>query len=269
MKVLKIFLTCLIIHSCNGQENKGITSYPKEKIMSSEQFNITDYKKYQAEQQNLPNGNPSERISEKNGTTITEYSMISSEKGTEYAKEMLPPPPALFYSLMIFHDNGKIKEAVDKVFLGTLDFDYGIHQFYDNKGTLTKTVDYTKQFDNVKIKLDDLLTILANETVKAGTISKPVEEQAKNKWFSDADKVTSDMITKQLNEIFEETKAERGLFEKKFLNPNNRADVQRIKINFDAAKKQWMVVKDFSVLGKINLSIDANSGKILENSFEF
>lgn len=268
MKLLKILLTFLIIHSCNGQENKGVTTYPKEKIMNKEKFDITNFKNYQAEQQNLPYGNPSERITEKNGVTITEYSMVSSDKGREYGREVLPPAPALFYSVQIFHENGNIKEYTDRVFLGTFDFDYGIHQFYDDNGILLKTVDYTKSFEEVKIKVEDLFKILENENLKAGTIDKATEDEVKNKWFPDADKITSEMVMKQLNDIFEETKVERGTFEKKFLNPNNREDVKRIRIDFDNAKKQWIVTKDFSVLGKIKLFVDAGSGKILENSFE-
>lgn len=269
MRNLAVILIFFIINSCNGQDHNSVTTYPKEKTMSSEQFNILDFKKYQAAQQSLPNGNPTERVTDKNATLITEYSMISAAKGTEYTREILPPAPALFYSMMIFYDNGKLKESVDKVFLGTLEFDYGLHSYYNEKGELTKTIDHSKRFDKAKIKLDDLFKILENESLKAGKYSVETEAEMKNKWFSENMTISPEMIINKIAKIFSETAEERGVFEKKFLNPNNRTDVQRLKINFDDQKLQWIVIKDFAVLGKVKLVIDANSGKILENSFQF
>lgn len=269
MKNLAFILIFFIISSCNGQDKNSVTTYHKEKTMSSEQFNITDFKKYQTAQQNLPDGNPTERVINQNGSTITEYSMISAAKGTEYTREILPPVPALFYSIFIFNDDGKLKESVDKVFLGTFEFDYGIHQYYNTNGELEKTVDYSKRFENVKIKVDDLFRILENETLKTGQLSPETEEELKNRWFSANDKVSPEMVVKKINDIFNETLAERGAFEKKFLNPGNRKDIERLKINFNDQQKQWIVIKDFSVLGKIKLVVDANSGKIVENSFTF
>ena|GEM_PF-1500268 len=269
MRNLAFILIFFIITSCDGQDKNSVTTYHKEKTMSSEQFNIADFKKYQIEQQNLPNGNPTEKVTVKNGSKITEYSMISNAKGTEYARETLPPIPALFYSLQIFYENGKLKESVDKVFLGTFEFDFGIHQFYNDEGELKKTEDYNKRFENVKIKVDDLFRILENETLKAGKFSTETEEELKNKWFSANDKVSQEMVVKKINDIFIETAEERGVFEKKFLNPRNRKDVERLKVNFDDQKNQWVVTKDFAVLGKIKIIVDAGSGKILDNSFSF
>lgn len=256
----------ILFQSCNGQENKGIVNYPKEKQMNTEHFNVTSFKNYQNEQEKSDNLILSEKVTINGENTIKEYSLISSENGVEYAKEILPPTPSLFYSLTTYDEKGKIKNSIDEVFIGVLDFEYGIHNFYDKEGYLTKSVDYSSHYNKSNSNLADLLVFLSKENVKIDTVNPEIRLKIASQFFGNKDNFTPDMILEHIKTIFAETKSEKGEFENKILNPYNRQDVERIHINLD--KNIWTVTKDYSSLGSITTIIDAASYKIIEIRYE-
>ncbi len=267
MKLLRFLLIFSIIYSCNGQENNGVVTYPKNKIMNTESFDVNNFKKYQEEQKKLPYGKPYEKITETNGTTITEYSLVSSKNGKEYGKEVLPPQPTLFYSLMVFNEKGKIKKSIDKVFLGILNFEYGEHNIYDENGYLQKTIDYTSKFNENKLKVDELLKLLEQEEIGISHIDASSKKEIATRFFNKNEEFTPQMVLNYIKMIFNETSDERGKFESKILNPYNRQDVERIRIDFDFDKKLWVIEKDFSSLGRIITLIDDNK-QIIDRRFE-
>lgn len=268
MKNLKYLLIIILFHSCNGQESKGTVTYPKSKEMSTEHFNVNGFKNYQTEQEKVSSLNATEKVTIEGNATIKEYSLISSENGIEYARETLPSTPNLFYSLKIFDEKGNIKNSIDKVFFGILAFEYGVHNFYDQKGYLTKQIDYNDQFNSVKVKLEDLLNFLAREEIRIDNIDLQTKEELQSRWFQSNKDFNTQNVLDKIEEIFAETKEERGEFEKKFINAYNRQDIERIYISFDFKKKIWIIKKDFSSLGKIIMHVDATNNKIIESKYE-
>lgn len=265
-KILYTILLSLFI-SCNGQNEKS--NNKKKTNMSNNKFDVSNFENFIANGGDKNSLNPFVFERKKNDTLIKEYAGINTDTGEkEYQRDIVPPAPNLFYAICIFDENGNVKQTIDQVFIGTFHFKYGIHRFYDKEGNLKKTIDYNNQFRDFKIKIIDLLKILSNEKLKVDKISDSTQEELRNKWFDVNEKVTPEMVIKKLQQIFKETKQERGSFEEKFLNPNNRKDVERIGIDFDLAKKHWIIIKDFSVLGRIYLVIDGTSGKIIDNRFE-
>ncbi|WP_277111687.1 hypothetical protein [Chryseobacterium taklimakanense] len=209
-----------------------------------------------------------ERIQDNNGTIIKEYSLTSSKNGTEYARETQPPVPDLFYSLKIFDENGKIKNFTDQVFWGIFEFEFGKHYFYNKDGSLEKTVDFTKQFDDYKVKVDDLLNILTMENIRFENFDDETKQRLSSTWFENNKDITPEMIFNSVKKSFETNEESYGRFEQKILNPYNRTDVQRIHIDFNYQKKTWIVKKDFSSLGVVYLEIDANSKRIIKTNYE-
>lgn len=268
MKRIKYLVIIILFHSCNGQESKGTVIYPKNKIMSTEHFNVIGFQDYQNTQEKLSSLNATVKITVEGDETIKEYSLISSENGIEYAREKIPPTPNLFYSLKIFDEKGNIKNSIDKVFFGILDFEYGVHNFYDPKSYLIKQIDYNDQFNSIKVKLEDLLTFLSIEEIKINTIDLQTKKELKSRWFQSNKDFTNQDVLDKIKEIFGETREERGEFEKKFLNAYNRQDVERIHISFDFEKKVWIIKKDFSSLGKIIMHVDATNKKIIGSKYE-
>lgn len=268
MKSLKYLTIIFFFYACNGQDSKGIVHHPKNRQMSTEHFDVSSFKQYQIKQEEINSLKVSEKISIKGDTTIKEYSLISSENGIEYARENIPSPPSLFYSLEIFNEQGIIKSSVDTVFIGIFNFEYGLHNFYDKEGYLTKQIDYHNQFDSVNVKVNDLLHFLSQEEIKINQIDSSTKIDLKSRWFSQNESIAPQMVLDKIKEIFAKTRDERGEFEEKIINPFNRQDVARIHIDFDAEKQIWIVVKDYSSLGKIIIHIDANDKKIIESAYE-
>ncbi len=215
MKSLKYLIITILFHSCNGQESKRTVNYPKNKQMSTEHFNVNSFKNYQTAQEKSGNIGSTERLTFNGQTVIKEYSLISSENGIEYAKETIPPIPSLFYSLIIYDEQGKIKSSIDKVFIGVFDFEYGKHNFYDKEGYLTKQIYYNKQFDVVELKVEDVLNFLSKEDIQITKIDSTIEKDLKDKWLLNNVNFTPKMVLDKIQEFFLETKEERGTFEKK------------------------------------------------------
>lgn len=266
VKSLKYLIIIILFQSCNGQENKGIVNYPKNKQMNTDHFNVTSFKNYQSEQEKSGKLNISEKVTLSGKNTIKEYALVSSENGVEYAKEIISPVPSLFYSINTYDEKGKIKSSIDKVFIGILDFEYGIHNFYDQEGYLKKSVDYSSQYKTKDFNLDDLFVFLSKENVRIDTISPEIRLKIASQFFEGKDNFTPDMILQHIKYVFAETKSENGEFENKILNPYNRQDVERIHINLD--KHIWTVKKDYSSLGSIITLVDVNTYKIIERKYE-
>lgn len=137
-----VFCLSIFIISCNGQE-KSKTTYPKEKIMNTERFDIQKYRKRQLEKEKTGNlSNCEDTLSD--NTIINYSSSIKPPDKLSYSITITPPPPALFFTVKNFYDTGIIKEET-KSFIGFLMIEPFYNSLvikkYDEKGYLIKTID--------------------------------------------------------------------------------------------------------------------------------
>ncbi|MEZ0128535.1 hypothetical protein AB9T88_01460 [Flavobacterium sp. LBUM151] len=257
MKILKkLFVLFLFLQliSCKGQEKDGI-SYPKEKIMSTERFDIEKYKnciKLKEKDKYADVSNCEEIL--KDGTLIISY--------MEWEKRIIPPAPNLFSTVFKYYKSGIIKEEF-KTYIGIFDEKIGVSKYYDENGYLIKTVDEDIKYNDINIKLVDLFEILKKEPLLD---SLTVEQK---KYFKNAFGLEKEINKITIDDIFKYLKRD------KILDPNNTdktifntEDRFRLEITFNEIEKEWNVIKELYPYGQIELQVNAMTGKVSNKNYQ-
>lgn len=256
-QIIFIFIA-FSLFNCKGQTEEGV-QYPKEKIMTTDRFDIEKFKNYPkvlklGEEKKLP----STKDTLPDGTVINYSWGKGLDKQKYYAKKTIPPVPALSYIEKEYYENGILKREKE-VFLGqSINSDqikFGISKYYDETGQLIKTVDESVKYDKIKVKPSNLLEILKREPL---FVSFTKEER---KHFIEIfqlnkkeDEVSPDIVNKALKKYF-------------ILDPDSRPDVENVFLKLSEDEKSWNVIKDIYPFGLIELNIDANSGKIISRTY--
>ena len=264
MKKIIIHITLIMmVCSCNGQEKEKI-SYPKDKVMNTEKFDIKRFENYpdvvsMEDEKKLPT--KKDILSD---GTIIEYSLWdNNEDGnkTYYTKIEMPPPPALFKKVKDFYPSGTIQREA-KTFVGQVDIDpfYGsfIIKDYDKNGSLLKTVDHSDFDKYLKIRFNDLLNVLKDKwMITDDFVAKNAENINAGLFHGQINtKLTSEKIINELK-----SKDCNG----KILNPDSDFERKNIKISLN--KDIWTVTKDMYPRGYWDFKINGNSGKIIDINY--
>ncbi|EKT3967184.1 hypothetical protein NTJ12_002266 [Flavobacterium psychrophilum] len=259
LKLVTILFAILQLASCKGQDKDGVT-YPKEKIMNNERFDIDRFRNYPkvvtVEQEKKL---PSKRDTLLDGTII-DYSWWNDKNKTYYSKRITPPAPALFYTYKEFYQTGVIKQE-SELFVGKLNH-YICTKEYDEQGYLVKTIDYRKIYTDVKINIDGLLTLLQKEPLLDDLT------QEEKEYFNDVFALGKENKDVTLEDVF------KYLRRDKILNPRNTdttifntEDRFRLEISFNEDEKKWYIIKELYPFGQIWLEADANTGKVSNKTY--
>lgn len=257
MKLINLILILFVIlqlTSCKGQENEGVT-YSKEKIMTTDKFNIEKYNKIVAEKRR--NGdfdvyNHTEILSNGN---VVESSQAQDKSSTII---ILPPVPKMIETYKSYYKNGFLEFEIHRYIglaMGADEIKFGISKYYDTNGYLIKTVDESVKYNDIKIKPLDLLEILKKEPLFIN-ISKEEKALFKN-IFQIKEKeedITSAIVSKALKKEV-------------FLNPNDREDIKNVFLTLSTDKKTWNVIKDIYPFGQMWLHVDAMTGRVSNKTY--
>ena len=237
-----MLLAVLQLTSCEGQNAKGV-SYPKQKKMSTEKFDIEKFEACASK----PNKPYPEDCKEILPDKTEKVQLLMAEN---YQEEIIPPPPSLIKKIRTFYlKTGIIKEELDS-YIG-LHFPTGEIKYYDEKGNLVKTEDADIAYKNAAIKLSDLFEILKKEPLLDALSAEEKEN------FNTIFNLGKENREVTLEDVF------KGFKQSKLLNPMDEKDRRSlILLDFDENKKVWNVVKDLYPFGLIKIKVDANSGKV-------
>ncbi|OCK50713.1 hypothetical protein BA768_19320 [Chryseobacterium sp. CBo1] len=262
-KIITYIALTMMVCSCNGQEKEKI-SYPKEKVMNTEKFDIKRFENYP----DVVSMEDEKKLPAKKDTlsdgTIIEYSLWdNNEDGnkTYYTKIVTPPPPALFKKVKDFYPSGTIQKETE-TFVGQVDIEpfYGsfITKDYDKNGYLLKTTDRSDFDKDLKIRFNDLLRILKTEQMITDNFITKNKENIGIGLFHDQEntQLTSEKIIDNLKS--EDCNG-------KILNANSDFERKNIKVSLN--KNIWMVTKDMYPQGYWDYKIDGNTGKIIDVNY--
>jgi hypothetical protein len=262
MRILTFFAVMLFsfqLTSCNGQKKDGIT-YPKEKIMNNERFDIEKHQrclKTKLETKNFKHYPLCDNILN-DGTII-----YTSENTEDYQEESIPSAPNLLKKVKLYYlKTAIIKEEFEK-YVGQFNEKIGTSKYYDEKGYLIKTVDENAKYEDLRIKILDLFEILKREPL-LDVLS--TEEKAH---FNNIFSLGKEIKNVTLEDVFKYLKRD------KILNPMNTdttildtEDRFRLEISFDQDKKKWHVIKELYPFGQISLEVDSNTGKVSNKEYK-
>ena len=248
LKISSILIIILQLTSCKGHDEKGV-SYPKQKKRNTEKFDIEKFDQCA----NMPNKPYSEDCKE---ILPDKSEIVQLMMAENYQEEIIPPPPSMIKRVRTFYLNtGVIKEELS-TYIG-LHFPVGEIKYYDQKGNLVKTEDTDLAYKDFSVKLLDLFEILQKEPLLDGL---SMEEKENFNRIFEIRKESKDV---SLEDVFKEFK------QNKFLNSMDEKDRRSlIGIDFNETKKEWKVVKDLYPFGLINIKVDANDARVLENKYE-
>lgn len=254
VNLIPILFVILQLTNCKGQENEGVT-YPKEKIMTTDKFNIEKYNKIVEEKTRKGEFDIYNHID-----TLSNGNVMESTQGQDgtYTVIITPPVPALDKIYKDYYKNGFLKEETNLYIglaMGSDEIKFGITKYYDTNGYLIKTVDESVKYNDLKIKPLDLLEILKREPLFTN-ISKDEKAHFKNIFQ-----------IKEKEEDITSATVSKALKKEVFLNPNDREDVKNVFLTLSKDKNTWYVTKDMYPFGRIELNIDSNSGKIINRQY--
>ena len=254
LKLLTILLSIVQLTSCKGQNKEGVT-YPKEKIMSNEKFDIEKFNKCFNQEDKVYNEDCKQILSD--GTVV-----IQSIMSEDYRQDIIPVAPGLLSRVKLFYLKTGILKQEYETYVGGYNDDFGISKFYDQKGYLTKTVDENIKYKDVQIKLLDLFEILKKEPL----LDKLSEDEKEH--FNTIFSLGKENKKVNLEDIFNFLKRD------KILNPYitdtsvlDTEDRFRLQISFDQDKENWNVTKELYPFGQIWLKVDANTGKVSDKEY--
>ncbi|MBP2619733.1 hypothetical protein J2772_004952 [Chryseobacterium jejuense] len=268
-----IILFILIFHSCDGQKNN--ITYPKEKIVNTETFDISSYEKLKDEQLTKNMLNP--WTVETKLATGEKQELFSSADGNEitYFKSITPQEPALLKTIKRFYSNGKI--AVEyETYVGILNpypnAKYtlvGETKYYDKGGVLEKIENNEKIFENKKVNLPKLFSLLEKEPILDNLSS---EEQKKLKELFFEEKNIDEITPRLLIQFFQENLKKENpenqyTLNGFFLNKNDRNDRESLEISYTDPK--WIIKKDFYPVGWVTVEVNAQTGVVSNKKYHF
>ena len=268
-------LLILLFHSCDGQNNN--ITYPKEKIVNTETFNIPSYEKLKEEQLKKDMLNP--WTVETNLGQGGKQELYSSTDGddTTFFKTITPAEPALLKNVKMFHSNGKI--AVEyETYVGILNAFpiakytlVGETLYYDKNGILEKIENNEKIFENKKVNLVKLFALLEKEpiidnlsTEEQKKLQKLIFEQKK------PEEITPSLLLNFFQEVINENigaNQEKHTLNGFFLNKYNKYDRASLEISYD--DKIWQIKKDFYPFGWVTLHVNAETGEVSDKKYHF
>lgn len=255
MKLVKIFSMFLVVaqlSSCKGQNEDGIQ--PKNKAMTTERFDLEKYNECIGKKKKEGEIDLSQcEYKLADGTTI-----ISVKDSEESFSRVIPPAPALFETVKVYHGDGFLKEEYSRymgVFLTSSEVRNGVTKFYDKQGNLTKTVDETTTYKEAKLKIEDLLKVLANEPLLNELTN---DEKATFKSIFGFKEDVSKVTKEQVYEAFGK---------RKVLNPSDEKDRKSLGIIFVEKEKKWSVVKDLYPFGTLEIDVNSDDGSIIRKKY--
>lgn len=267
----------LIFHSCDGQKNN--ITYPKEKIVNTETFDISSYEKLKDEQLTKNMLNP--WTIETKLATGEKQELFSSADGDEitYFKSLTPPEPALLKKIKRFHSNGKI--AVEyETYVGILNpypnAKYtlvGETKYYDKSGVLEKIENNEKIFENKKVNLIKLFSLLEKEPI-LDNLSSEEKKNLKELFFEgkNIDEITPGLLMQFFQENINKNLKKDDIEDQYklndfFLNKNNKYDRESLEISYENPK--WIVKKDFYPFGWVTVEINAQTAEVSNKKYHF
>ncbi|MGE8552779.1 MAG: hypothetical protein ACN6OB_02440 [Chryseobacterium jejuense] len=268
-----IILFILIFHSCDGQKNN--ITYPKEKIVNTETFDISSYEKLKEEQLTKNMLNP--WTIETKLATGEKQELFSSADGNEitYFKSVTPQEPALLKTIKRFYSNGKI--AVEyETYVGILNpypnAKYtlvGETKYYDKGGVLEKIENNEKIFENKKVNLPKLFSLLEKEPLLDNLNS---EEQKKLKELFFEEKNIDEITPRLLIQFFQENLKKENpenqyTLNGFFLNKNDKNDRESLEISY--TDPNWIIKKDFYPVGWVTVEVNAQTGAVSNKKYHF
>jgi hypothetical protein len=256
-KVKSIIYLCIIafnLMSCGGQTEKGVY-YPKEKIMTTDKFDFVKYNRIVEEKRKLGEFDLYNHVEVLTNGNVVESSQAQDKSATVI---ILPPVPELIETYKSYHKNGFLESETQRYIglqLGADIVKFGSSKYYDSTGLLIKEVDEAVKYENIKIKPLDLFEILKKEPL---FINLSKEDKILFKAIFDLsqeeDEISPNIISKVLKKD-------------RILNPADREDVKNTFLTLSDDEKIWEVVKDIYPFGRIEYSIDSNSGKIIKRDY--
>lgn len=272
-----IIFFILIFHSCDGQKNNS--TYPKERIINTETFDISSYEKLKEEQLTKNMLNP--WTIETKLATGEKQELFSSADGNEitYFKSLTPPEPALLKKIKRFYSNGKI--AVEyETYVGILNpypnAKYtlvGKTKYYDRDGILEKIENNEKIFENKKVNLIKLFSLLEKERI-LNNLSAEEKKQLQELIFEgkSIDEITPNLLVQFFQEnLNKNLKKDNPEDEYKlngfFLNKNDKHDRESLEISYTDPK--WIIKKDFYPMGWVTVEVNAQTGEVSNKKYHF
>lgn len=268
-----IIFIILIFHSCDGQKNN--ITYPKEKNVNTETFDIPSYEKLKDEQLTKNMLNP--WTIEIKLDTGEKQELFSSADGDEinYFKSVTPPVPALLKKMKRFYSNGKI--AVEyETYVGILNpypnAKYtlvGETKYFDKGGVLEKIENNEKIFENKKVNLIKLFSLLEKEPI-LDDLSSEEQRNLKELIFEEkkVDEITPDLLIQFFQEdLKKENPENQYTLNGFFLNKNDKNDRESLEISYTDPK--WIIKKDFYPAGWVTVEINAQTAEISNKKYHF
>lgn len=236
--------------------------------MSNDTFNIAEYERMVQSRQTNGDMNPYTITKIEKDSSLTILSSSVSGTTKSYTAITTPPSPALIEVVKEYHPNGKIKLEYE-TYVGVLEqlhhedaSSYGIEKHYNTEGELTKTIDHSKDYKDISVKLTDLFRILSKEPL-LDQLSIANKVALHTIWFPDkkVDEITASDFINYINN----GKGNRIRIDR-LLHPLDDKDRKSLTIGLKG--KLWEVTKDLYRFGKINVIIDAKSGKVCSKNYE-
>ncbi|GAA3508392.1 hypothetical protein GCM10022393_19370 [Aquimarina addita] len=257
--ILKIIIYgCLILGfftQCIGQKEKGVI-YPKEKIMTTDIFDIEKYNQVIEEKKikGLPRSNIRTEILE-DGTIIE-----SSQSQKKYVTvRIIPKTPKIFETYKKYYPNGFLEMKMQRFMglaMGANIIKTGISEYYNEKGELIKKVDEEVKYADIVIKPMDLFEILKKTPL---FIEVNKEEASRFKEIFDIDKKVAEITSEDIH---------IALKKYVILDVTDQEQVRNVFINLSKDEKTWRVTRDIYPLGRVKLEVDTNTGKVLSQTYQ-
>ncbi len=256
-KMLYTIVATYVLTACSGQEKRVVT-YPKEKIMNTDKFDIIGFRNWQQEKEMKGDLSECEDTLSDN-TVITYYSTMESPDEISYTKVITPPPPALFYSTKIFYPTGVIKEELEQIFIGLLKAPPLIVKEYDEQGYLLQTTDNSGFDKDVKLRFDALLQLLIQEPILTSVAQNEREDYSFYLFHHEV--APQDVTVAKILEYLTSSEDCNG----KILNPYSDFDRRNLIIWLEG--NVWNIKKDMYPRGIFHYTFDANTGKRLSTKY--